>query len=322
MAVTLTVERDRWRAHLDRAAAARPGLVPVVKGNGYGLGRTALLAECDRLGLDVVAVGTAWELADVPPGRPAVVLTPCGPAEAAALTPGAVPTVGTRRDVDVLRAAGRAGGAPVVVKLATSMRRYGATPAELPDLLAAVAEAGATVHAFGAHFPLDTTSADHAAEVAAWLPLLPPDATVHVSHVDPADLAALAAAPVTGGRRLRPRVGTALWLGDRGALHLGADVVAVRPVAAGERAGYRQVPTPGEGHLVLVSAGTAHGVRALDDGRSPFHFARTRLALLEPPHMHTSMLHVPAGEPCPAPGDVVDVQRPLTQVQPDRLALR
>jgi hypothetical protein len=35
--------------------------------------------------------------------------------------------------------------------------------------------------------------------------------------------------------------------------------------------------------------------------------------------MHTSMLHVPAGEPCPAPGDSVDVQRPLTQTTPDRV---
>ena len=39
----------------------------------------------------------------------------------------------------------------------------------------------------------------------------------------------------------------------------------------------------------MVGAGTAHGVQPLDDGRSPFHFARQRLALLEPPHMHTSM---------------------------------
>lgn len=318
MALTLTVERDRWRAHLARAVAARPGLVPVVKGNGYGFGRGTLLAECDRLGLDEVAVGTAWELADVAGGRPVVVLTPCGPAEATALTPSAVPTIGATRDVEILRAAGRTG--EVVVKLATSMRRYGITPGDLATLLEAVERAGLAVRAFGAHFPLESNSAAHAAELAAWLPRLPAAATVHVSHVEPPDLAQVSV--VAAGRRLRPRVGTALWLGDRAALHLGADVVAVHPIGAGERAGYRSIAAPSDGHLVLVSAGTAHGVRALDDGRSPFHFARTRLALLEAPHMHTSMLHVPAGDPCPAPGDVVDVQRPLTQVQPDRVALR
>ena len=63
--------------------------------------------------------------------------------------------------------------------------------------------------------------------------------------------------------------------------------------------------------LVMVGAGTAHGVHPLADGVSPFHFQRRRLALLEPPHMHTSMVLVPAGEMAPDVGDVVDVQRPL-----------
>ena len=73
MALTLLVERDRWREHLARAVSARPGLVPVVKGNGYGFGRERLLTECRRLGLGEVAVGTAWELfmaiSDVQTGR-------------------------------------------------------------------------------------------------------------------------------------------------------------------------------------------------------------------------------------------------------------
>ena len=40
-------------------------------------------------------------------------------------------------------------------------------------------------------------------------------------------------------RRFRIRMGTALWHGDKRALHLGADVLDVRPVRAGER---RRVP--------------------------------------------------------------------------------
>ena len=317
MALTLTVELDRWRAHLARAGAGRPGLVPVVKGNGYGFGRARLLAECRRLGLDEVAVGTAWELDGLEPGQRAVVLTPCaGPVDAARLTDAAVPTVGSERDVAVLHDAGWAG--PVVVELNTSMRRYGAEPGDLASVLAAVTAAGGlTVRAFGVHFPLDRTSAQNAAELGAWLPRLPASATVQVSHVDPPDLALLSM--LAAGRRLRPRVGTALWLGDRTALALTADVVAVHPVRAGEPAGYRQHPVPCDGHLVLVDAGTAHGVQALDDGRSPFHFARRRLTLVEPPHMHTSMLHVPDGEPLPAAGDRVDVQRPLTRTRVDRI---
>ena len=88
---------------------------------------------------------------------------------------------------------------------------------------------------------------------------------------------------------------------------------------AQERAGYRLVAVPADGMLVMVGAGTAHGVHPQPDGRSPFHFARRRLALVEPPHMHTSMVFVPRGVPVPSVGDAVDVQQPLTYVHVDRV---
>ena len=80
---------------------------------------------------------------------------------------------------------------------------------------------------------------------------------------------------------------------------------AARPPATAARS------CPTTGALVLVGAGSAHGVAPLDDGRSPFHFARRRLALLEPPHMHTSMVFVPSRGPVAEVGDRVDLQRPL-----------
>ena len=36
MSLTLTVDGERWRAHLREVAEATPGIVPVAKGNGYG----------------------------------------------------------------------------------------------------------------------------------------------------------------------------------------------------------------------------------------------------------------------------------------------
>ena len=42
MALRLTVQRAAWQAHLDHVAAIVDGLVPVVKGNGYGFGRATL----------------------------------------------------------------------------------------------------------------------------------------------------------------------------------------------------------------------------------------------------------------------------------------
>jgi alanine racemase len=62
VALILHVHGERWRAAQDAAHADHPGLVPVVKGNGYGFGRDLLLGEAHRLGVPMVAVGTYTEL--------------------------------------------------------------------------------------------------------------------------------------------------------------------------------------------------------------------------------------------------------------------
>ncbi len=125
--------------------------------------------------------------------------------------------------------------------------------------------------------------------------------------------------------RWRIRLGTALWHGDKSFFALTADVVEVRSVRGGDRAGYRLALIPARrpprawrrpGRPTACSRW-----RGPDGGpQSPFHFARRRLALLEPPHMHTSMLFVPGrATPCPEVGDRVDVQHPLTRTLVDRI---
>jgi hypothetical protein len=115
------------------------------------------------------------------------------------------------------------------------------------------------------------------------------------------------------------RIGTALWLGDKSMMKLTAEVLDVHQVAGGT-AGYRSTPLPGSGHLVIVGAGSAHGVTEIVGVGSPFHFAQQRIALVEPPYMHTSMLFFPAGQSVPRNGDQVDVQQPLTRVSADTIS--
>jgi hypothetical protein len=67
----------------------------------------------------------------------------------------------------------------------------------------------------------------------------------------------------------------------------------------------------------MIGAGTSHGVQLVGAELSPFHFNSTRLSLVEPSHMHTSMVFVPTNQTAPKPGDMVDVQQPLTRVYPD-----
>ena len=332
--VILTVDTATWRARLNGFvgdhAAGDIDMLPVVKGNGYGFGRERLTAEVDRLGLSALAVGTVFELTGPVDGRRGdgrrgggrrrIVLTPIVSATEVAVladVPDAVPTVGSRHHVQVLGDAGWRG--PVVIKLASSMRRYGVGPDELGALVEAAATAGLTIHAYALHLPLNDHSASNDDEAVRWLGSLPDDGVaLHLSHLSVDELRALAgAAPA---RRLVHRVGTALWHGTaKDGLHLAADVLDVRAVRTGDTAGYRGATVPGDGQLVMVGAGTAHGVHPLADGLSPFHFARHRLELLEPPHMHTSMVLMPAGDPCPAPGDLVDLQHPLTRTLVDRV---
>lgn len=315
MTIRLTVDRQRWWDHASDVAATIPGLVPVVKGNGYGFGRAGLAIAAVELS-PLIAVGTVHELAGLPAKAIPVVLTPT-------LRPPPPPpdghhppvlTIADLAHLPPLADWAAAGGRQVIVKLASSMRRYGASPDAALTLLAEAQRMGLHTVGVALHLPLDGDDAARRAEIEAWLPHIDPSLDVWVSHLAPDSYAAL---PRT--HRYKLRVGSYLWHGDRGALKLTADVIQTRLVTAGDVAGYRHTPVPGDGTIVMVGAGTAAGVAPVGDNLSPFHYQRRRLALIEPPHMHTSMVFVPAGDPVPAVGEWVDLQRPLSQTAVDEL---
>lgn len=312
MTVRLTVDRAAWTSHVQAAMAGYgEGLVAVVKGNGYGFTRPLLHDVVAASGTDTVCVGTVHELANVPAELTAVVLTPT---LTAPVDTRAVLTVGCIEHVRALD--GWRGS--VMVKLASTMRRYGADPSELATLLAAVGATGLRVAGFGVHLPLHGDDDSRRAEIEQWLPMLPDGSPLWVSHLSAQSFQRLAAAHPH--REFRIRVGTALWHGVPRAdfLHLTADVLQTRRVYAGETAGYHHTPVPVDGTLVAIGAGSTHGMAPLGD-LSPFHFQRQRLSLLERPHMHTSLALAEAGQPCPQVGDEVDVQRPLISTTVDEL---
>jgi alanine racemase len=303
--ITLTVRTAPWRAHVAQLANAVDGLVPVVKGNGYGFGRIALARLAAEF-CDTVAVGTIHELDGLPDGLHPVVLTPTLTAP-----PSTAPilSVGSQLHIDALDGwNGR-----VLVKLASSMQRYGGDV----GLVDAARRSGLDVIGVSLHPPLAGSPSEHADEIVHALAGVDPDLSVWVSHLDTATYASL---PATHTYRLR--LGTSLWHGDKSALSLAADVIDVRRVRAGMRAGYHQQAVAGDGHLIMIGAGTANGVTVQPDGRSPFHFNRQRLDLHEPPHMHTSMAFLSdasttASGALPDVGQRVDVQRPLTMTAVD-----
>lgn len=136
MTLTLTIDTQRWRAHLADLCQEVPGLVPVAKGNGYGFGLRALAAEAKRMGAQTLAVGIAQEVAVVRAGGwddDIVVLNPWRPSDARATAllddPKVITTVSRRED---LRSLSRSHPqARVIVEVETSMHRHGLDPRAL-----------------------------------------------------------------------------------------------------------------------------------------------------------------------------------------------
>lgn len=346
MSLTLRVDGDRWRSHLRATLAARPGLVPVAKGNGYGFGNGRLARKAEWLGVDTVAVGTYAEVADVAPrcGADLLVLTPWRPWMTAELAnPRVIHTVSRLEDVVALAATGHR--VRVVLERATSMLRHGMSARELRE--AAQLAAGpwsVVVEGVALHLPLGARG--HLAEVnrlmqdvvAAGLD----ERTVWVSHLTDAELATLATE--WADYRFRPRVGTDLWLGDRGALSVTATVLDVHRVRRGDTYGYRGRTAPRNGTILVVSGGTAHGIgleapagdlglrsRAatlarggLDAAgfvRSPYLINGKQPLFAEPPHMQASMLFLPESAAVPAVGDEIGVRCRFTATDVDEVVV-
>jgi hypothetical protein len=166
--------------------------------------------------------------------------------------------------------------------------------------------------------------------------------TIWVSHLDDTELAQLRT--TYADFTIRPRVGTSLWLGARGALRVTSTVLDVHPVERGDAFGYRGRTAPKAGHIVIVSGGTAHGIGlegptgelslkarastiarggldAVGFVRSPFIIDGKQRLFAEPPHMQASMLFLPSGSHVPAVGDQIDVRVGHTVTTFDNIVL-
>lgn len=328
MSFELRVDAERWRRGLRSLAEQTPGIVPVIKGNGYGFGRDLLATEATTLGLRTIAVGTYGEVRaalDAFAGN-VMVLSPWRPFDTAVVhDPRVIHTVGRVEDVAAL-AADHA-DCRVIIEGETSMARHGLDRHELAAATATLDEL--QVEGFAIHLPM---AGSNLAEAEGWAAALAASqletTTLFVSHLTPHELATLRE------RRpqldVRPRIGTSLWLGDLGALSVRATVLDRHQVARGERVGYRQRPMPRDGHLLIIAGGTSQGIGleapkasagAVQRGKSlakggleaagfalsPFTIDGKQRWFAEPPHMQASMVFVPASAAVPEVGDTVEV---------------
>jgi alanine racemase len=119
-----------------------PGLVPVVKGNGYGFRRWNLMPLAGQLSNEV-AVGTVFEARDIPSNVTPIVLTPTLTAPPKNLPLNTVMTISSPHHVIALNSAGWTG--EVIVKLQSSAMRYGVEKSMLQSLLSDIENARLTV---------------------------------------------------------------------------------------------------------------------------------------------------------------------------------
>jgi alanine racemase len=263
-----------------RKAAAPAGVWAVVKADAYGhgavaIGRAALDAGCDGLCVALTAEGVTLRQAGI--AAPILVLSEQPPEHAAAIVANDLtPTVMTIEGVDALAGAGR--GTGVHVKVDTGMHRVGAAPADVPALVAHIAEAapalrltGIFTHLAIADEPADPYTARQLATFDAVLAALAPGCL---------DGVVVHAANSAGGlahidaRRTFIRTGIALYGISPGpaidvlarplrpVLSLRARVSFVKRLAAGERLSYGLRHTlAAETTVATVPLGYADGVR-------------------------------------------------------------
>jgi alanine racemase len=359
MSLVLSVDGDRWRRHLIETATAQPGIVPVAKGNGYGFGIGRLARRCTWLDeqsattgspIDMMALGTYIELPHAAArfAGDLLVLTPWRPLGAAlevpeTLSPRVIHTVS--RIADVRDLLDRSPDARFVLEQLTSMRRHGMTRRELLRAAEVVRERRLSgLAGVAMHLPLNTTS--HLGEVTRLLNDVVatglPTRTIFVSHLTAGELSRLRAS--YPDFTIRPRIGTDLWLGDRGALRVSATVLDVHPVERGDTFGYRGRSMPKSGHILVVSGGTAHGIGleaptgdhslrstaatiarsgmdVVGVVRSPFSIDGKQRLFAEPPHMQASMLFLPSGARVPEVGEDIDVRVRFTATSFDRVSI-
>ena len=367
MSLVLHVDGERWRGHLRDVLARHPGLVPVAKGNGYGFGLGRLARRADWLGVDTVAVGLHEELPEVHQrfGGSMLVLSPWRPSSPEPAELGVDPdrvvhTVGRLEDLHALAARAQTSGRRprIVLERLTSMLRHGLPERDLAAAAAVLRDGAVRLEGVALHLPLppprpglSAARASHVAEVERLLAhdelaalLARPGAAgqVWVSHLDESELEILALK--LPGLTWRPRIGTSLWLGERAALRVSAEVLDAHPVQRGDTYGYRQRSAPRRGTVLVVSGGTSHGIGmesptgqgtlkaraatlargSLDAAgfvRSPYAVGGKQRLFAEPPHMQVSMLFIPHGALVPAVGDTVDVRVRFTATDFDRVEI-
>jgi hypothetical protein len=329
MPLSLHVDGHKWRSHLDQMMSAKPGLVPVIKGNGYGFGLELLAAESTRLGIETVAVGLASEVSKVRTAFAGEIVILSPDHVSSGLTDAKI--IQTISSIDLLQSIDA--NINVIVELLTPLNRHGIELSEIDRALTIIKDRNLKLRGFTLHLPIAKIDSKW---VSSTLNLLPAGSHIWISHLHGADRVKKEFANLT----FHERIGTSLWLGADSALEATATVLENRKIQS--TAGYQQKHI--RGNVIVASGGTAHGIgltapqndysligrvkivaRALEAAfgrmRSPYRHNGKTLNFLESPHMQCSLL-ICSGSNQPKPGDELKVRVRYTTTTFDQINFR
>jgi hypothetical protein len=309
--------------------SAKPGLVPVIKGNGYGFGLELLAAESTRLGIETVAVGLASEVSKVRTAFAGEIVILSPDHVSSGLTDAKI--IQTISSIDLLQSIDA--NINVIVELLTPLNRHGIELSEIDRALTIIKDRNLKLRGFTLHLPIAKIDSKW---VSSTLNLLPAGSHIWISHLHGADRVKKEFANLT----FHERIGTSLWLGADSALEATATVLENRKIQS--TAGYQQKHI--RGNVIVASGGTAHGIgltapqndysligrvkivaRALEAAfgrmRSPYRHNGKTLNFLESPHMQCSLL-ICSGSNQPKPGDELKVRVRYTTTTFDQINFR
>ena len=296
MTFSLKVDAEKFRSHLvsvmNSHATAGAELVPVIKGNGYGFGRSLLTDEASRFGCNRIAIGTVWELAQALAdfAGQILVLEPFNSSDDSAvaqwrqlLAHNAARVIVTVSNVD-LEAVRAAGAKNIYLEGKTSLSRFGILHHDMQSI---TNFSDLDVLGLSLHLPIvqRASKVDATTEISSafngatlsqsltetwnWIVLYQDLATKYslskhlsLSHISEDQVKSLK--KMMQGYNfdlsIEARVGTKLWLGESSALQATGTVLQIHEITHRQTVGYRQTEAGSNKRLIVVSGGTAHGV--------------------------------------------------------------
>lgn len=343
MSLTLYVNNNYWTNSLKNVLNAyENSLIPVIKGNGYGIGKSNLAKKSEELGLTEIAIGTIFEAQEIINSdfNQIIVMDPIKDLDKNAFDE--LKKINDKRLVLTLsdiKDATNLENTPVIVEVLTSMKRFGLTANDLKTL------SNYQILGLSLHLPIENSTNGKITEVKNWLKIyeevLPQSKkVVYLSHLSKEEF--LKIKKEFPNFVFKLRLGTKFWLNDLSNFQIKSTVLAVHDVND-ENIGYRQRKI-NDNYIVIVSGGTSHGVglqaprsntnlksritsilagvlEAFDQTLSPFVISGKQRWFAETPHMNVSMLKLSKNITPPKVGSEITAHLRMTTTNFDSVIM-